>query len=56
MMLWLSISVSLLPLLLMLFAVGTERLETTRLGTGTVREEDVRVFLERVQRRRLTRG
>jgi hypothetical protein len=46
----------LLPSLLMLFAVGTERLETTRMGAGTVREEDVKVFLDRVQRVQLTRG
>jgi hypothetical protein len=53
---WLSILVSLLPPLLMLLAVGTERLESTRLGAGTVREEDVKDFLDRVHRLRLTRG
>ena len=53
---WLSILVSLLPLALMLLAVGTERLETTRLGAGTVREEDVKDFLDRVHRLRLNRG
>jgi hypothetical protein len=53
---WLSILVSLLPPLLMLLAVGTERLETTRLGTGTVREEDVKDFLDRVHRVQLARG
>jgi hypothetical protein len=53
---WLSILVSLLPPLLMLLAVGTERLETTHLGAGTVREEDVRDFLDRVHRLQLTRG
>jgi hypothetical protein len=53
---WLSILVSLLPPLLMLLAVGTERLETTRLGTGTVREEDVKDFLDRVHRAQLARG
>jgi len=40
----------------MLLAVGTERLETTRLGAGTVREEEVKDFLDRVHRLRLTRG
>ena len=54
MILWLSGLVSLLPPLLMFLAVGTERLETTRLGTGTVREEDVKDFLGRLHRIRLT--
>jgi hypothetical protein len=53
---WLSILVSLLPPLLMLLAVGTERLESTRLRAGTVREEDVKDFLDRVHRLRLTDG
>jgi len=53
---WLSILMSLLPALLMLLAVGTERLETTRLGTGTVREEDVKDFLDRVHRLQLGHG
>ena len=53
---WLSILVSLLPPLLMLLAVGTERLETTRLKAGTVREEDVKDFLDRVHRLQLARG
>ena len=51
----LSILVLLLPPLLMLLAIGTERLETTRLGAGTVREEDVKDFLDRVHRRGLMR-
>jgi hypothetical protein len=51
---WLSVLLSLLPPLLMLLAIGTERLETTRLGAGTVREEDVKDFLDRVHRLRLT--
>ena len=53
---WLSILVSLLPLLLMLLAIGTERLEATRLGVGTVREEDVKDFLDRVHRLQLIRA
>ena len=53
---WLSIAVTLLPPLLMLLAVGTERLETTRLGVGTVREEDVKNFLDRVHRLQLIRA
>jgi hypothetical protein len=53
---WLSVLVSLMPPALMLLAVGTERLETTRLGAGTVREEDVKDFLDRAHRLRLTRG
>ena len=53
---WLSILVSLLPLLLMLLAIGTERLEATRLGVGTVREEDVKNFLDRVHRLQLIRA
>ena len=47
-------AVTLLPPMLMLFAIGTERLDTTRLGAGTLREEDVKDFLDRVHRRRLT--
>ena len=53
---WLSILVSLLPLLLMLLAIGTERLEATRLGVGTIREEDVKDFLDRVHRLQLIRA
>jgi hypothetical protein len=53
---WLSVLLSLLPPLLMLLAMGTERLEATRLGAGTVREEDVKDFLDRVHRLRLTGG
>ena len=53
---WLAVLVSLLPPLLMLLAVGTERLEATRLGAGTVREEDVKDFLDRAHRLSLTRG
>lgn len=53
---WLSILLCLLPPLLMLLAVGTERLETTRLGLGTVREEDVKDFLDRVHRFQLGRS
>jgi hypothetical protein len=53
---WLSILVSPLPPLLMLLAVGGERLETTRSGAATVREEDVKDFLDRVLRLQLTRG
>jgi hypothetical protein len=53
---WLAVLVSLLPPLLMLLAVGTERLEATRLGAGTVREEDVKDFLDRTHRLSLTRG
>lgn len=52
---WLSILVSLLPLLLMFLAIATEHLEATRLGVGTVREEDVKDFLDRVHRLQLTR-
>ncbi|PVZ14232.1 hypothetical protein [Actinomycetospora cinnamomea] len=53
---WLSVLLSVLPPLLMLLAVGTERLETTRLKAGTVRVEDVEDFLDRVHRLRLNRG
>jgi hypothetical protein len=53
---WLSVLLSLLPPLLMLLAIGTERLEATRLGAGTVREQDVKDFLDRVQRLRLAGG
>ena len=34
----------------MLLVIGTERLEANRLGAGTVREQDVKDFLDRVQR------
>lgn len=53
---WLSVLVSLLPPLLMLLAVGTQRLEATRLGAGIVREEDVKDFLDRAHRLSLARG
>ena len=42
---WLSI---LIPLLVMVFALGMERLET-RLRAGTVREDEVEDFLERAR-------
>lgn len=53
---WLSVLLSLLPPLLMLLAIGTERLEATHLGAGMVREQDVKDFLDRVQRSRLGGG
>jgi hypothetical protein len=42
---WLAI---LIPLLVMVFALGMERLET-RLRSGTVREDEVEDFLERAR-------
>src|SRR4051794_41779627 len=42
---WLAI---LIPLLVMVFALGMERLET-RLRAGTVREDEVEDFLERAR-------
>jgi hypothetical protein len=42
---WLAV---LIPLLVMVFALGMERLET-RLRSGTVREDEVEDFLERAR-------
>lgn len=42
---WIAI---LIPLLIMVFALGMERLET-RLRSGTVREDEVEDFLERAR-------